>query len=129
MSLSGKQNKTPINPGEKYVYNDAQFANLAGSTRYDRENAIVIQEWYLQSHWEDAHIQQPDWSEFRADAWLLNGRSCPDTLQPSSGYERPATRRGSPTLGSRTSRSPRDPWKAGRASAIRISNLGYHNTP
>jgi FtsP/CotA-like multicopper oxidase with cupredoxin domain len=32
-----------------------------------------------------AHIQQPDWSEYDPDVWLLNGRCYPDTLAPNGG--------------------------------------------
>jgi FtsP/CotA-like multicopper oxidase with cupredoxin domain len=63
--------------GRKFAYNDGD-----GSTRYDREFAFMLTDMWLRSHWEDAHIQQPEWSDYEADAWLLNGRSYPDTLAP-----------------------------------------------
>jgi FtsP/CotA-like multicopper oxidase with cupredoxin domain len=122
-----KQNKTPIHPGEKYVYNDAAAGGaLAGSTRYDREFAWMIHEWYLQSHWEDAHIQQPDWSEFTADAWLLNGRSYPDTLQPSSGFNSSANPTGfaDPRLAYQPISSVIR-GNAGERVLLRMANLGY----
>ena len=65
-----------IPPG-KYVYNDGD-----GSTAYDREFAILTTEFWLQSHFNDAHIQESDWSNYRPEAWMLNGRSYPDTLVP-----------------------------------------------
>ena len=35
------------------------------------------------SHWADAHIQLPEWSDYHADFALLNGRVYPDTLAPN----------------------------------------------
>lgn len=66
--------------GSKFVYNDGD-----GSTRYDREFSVMLTDMWLESHWNDAHIQQSDWSDFTPDAYLLNGRSAPDTLLPSMG--------------------------------------------
>ena len=37
-----------------------------------------------ESHWADAHIQLPEWSDYRADFCLLNGRVYPDTLAPNA---------------------------------------------
>ena len=116
------QNKAPIagHPGP-YAYNDGD-----GSTAYDREYALLITEWYLQSHWEDAHIQQPDWSEFKADAWFFNGRSYPDTLQPSSGYDA----NGNP-IGFADPRLAYQPisalikGNAGERVLVRVVNIGY----
>jgi FtsP/CotA-like multicopper oxidase with cupredoxin domain len=64
-------------PGTRFAYNDGD-----GSTRFDREFALLLTEMWVESHYKDAHIQQPDWSEYKADLWLMNGRSYPDTLAP-----------------------------------------------
>jgi FtsP/CotA-like multicopper oxidase with cupredoxin domain len=67
-----------IPPG-KYAYNDYD-----GSTAYDRENALFLSEIWAEGHWNDAHIQESDWSLFKADFSLLNGRVHPYTLLPNS---------------------------------------------
>jgi FtsP/CotA-like multicopper oxidase with cupredoxin domain len=72
-----------INPGlypsGKFAYNDGD-----GSTGYDRENALFLSEIWAEGHWNDAHIQESDWSKFKADFSLLNGRVYPDTVLPNS---------------------------------------------
>ena len=70
---------TALYPSGKYAYNDGN-----GSTGYDRENALFLSEIWTEGHWNDAHIQESDWSRFKADFSLLNGRVYPDTLLPNS---------------------------------------------
>lgn len=70
---------TSFYPSGKYAYNDGD-----GSTGYDRENALFLSEIWAQGHWGDAHIQESDWSLFKADFSMLNGRVYPDTLLPNS---------------------------------------------
>jgi len=69
---------TSLYPSGKYVYNDGD-----GSTGFDREYAMFLSEVWGDSHWADAHIQLPEWSDYRADFSLLNGRVYPDTLAPN----------------------------------------------
>lgn len=66
-------------PFKGFAYNDGD-----GSTAYDRENALFLSEIWAKGHWGDAHIQESDWSTFKADFSLLNGRVHPDTLLPNS---------------------------------------------
>jgi Multicopper oxidase len=65
-------------PSGKYLYNDGD-----GSTGYDREFAMFLSEVWAEAHWADAHIQLPEWSDYRADFSLLNGRVYPDTIAPN----------------------------------------------
>ena len=58
-----------------YMYNDGD-----GSTAFDREYAMFMSEVWAEAHWADAHIQLPEWSDYRADFALLNGRVYPDTI-------------------------------------------------
>ena len=75
-----KQNgNTDLFPSGKYLYNDGN-----GSTGYHREFAFHLSEVWAESHWADAHIQLPEWSDYRADFALLNGRVYPDTLAPNA---------------------------------------------
>ena len=66
--------------GPKYAYNHA-------STIFDREYAMFLSEIWAESHWADAHIQLPEWSDYRADFGLLNGRVYPDTLAPNGSID------------------------------------------
>ncbi len=73
---------TSLYASGKYVYNDGD-----GSTGFDREYAMFLSEVWGDSHWADAHIQLPEWSDYRADFSLLNGRVYPDTLEPSGSID------------------------------------------
>ena len=35
---------------------------------------MMLTEVWAEAHWDDAHIQLPEWSDYRADFLLLNGR-------------------------------------------------------
>ena len=63
--------------GPKFAYNDP-------ATAFDREFAMFMSEVWAEAHWADSHIQLPDWSDYKADFSLLNGRAYPDTLAPNS---------------------------------------------
>lgn len=71
------QNGQSIGGFTKFAYNDGN-----GSTGYDREFAMFCSEVWGDSHWADAHIQLPEWTDYRADFSLLNGRVWPDTVAP-----------------------------------------------
>jgi hypothetical protein len=73
---------TSFYPSGKYAYNDGD-----GSTGYDREFAMFLSEVWAEAHWDDAHIQLPDWTDYRADFSLLNGRVYPDTLAPNGSID------------------------------------------
>jgi FtsP/CotA-like multicopper oxidase with cupredoxin domain len=70
---------TSYYPSGRYAYNDGD-----GSTGYDREFALFLSEVWAEAHWADAHIQLPEWSDYRADFSLLNGRVYPDTIAPNA---------------------------------------------
>jgi FtsP/CotA-like multicopper oxidase with cupredoxin domain len=71
--------KLNVTNNAKYLYNDP-------ATEYDREYALHLSEVWAESHWADAHIQLPEWSDYKADFALLNGRVYPDTLAPNAPY-------------------------------------------
>lgn len=64
-----------------YLYNDGVATSSPASTAYDREFAMFLSEVWAEAHWADAHIQLPEWSDYRADFALLNGRVYPDTVE------------------------------------------------
>ncbi len=69
-------------PFTKFMYNDGN-----GSTGFDREYAMFLSEVWAEAHWADAHIQLPEWSDYRADFSLLNGRVYPDTIAPNGSID------------------------------------------
>lgn len=73
---------TSFYPSGKYVYNDGD-----GSTGYDREFVMFLSEVWAEAHWDDAHIQLPDWTDYHADFGLLNGRVYPYTLAPNGSID------------------------------------------
>jgi FtsP/CotA-like multicopper oxidase with cupredoxin domain len=74
-----------------YAYNDDVLPGTDHSTAYDREYGMFLSEAWAQEHFEGAHIQEHDWSEYHPDIWLLNGRSYPDTIAPPGGGTDSAT--------------------------------------
>jgi FtsP/CotA-like multicopper oxidase with cupredoxin domain len=69
-------------PSGRYLYNDGD-----GSTGYDREYAMFLSEVWAEAHWADAHIQLPEWSDYRADFAMINGRVYPDTVAPNGSVD------------------------------------------
>jgi FtsP/CotA-like multicopper oxidase with cupredoxin domain len=68
-----------------YTYNDGVAPSSPISTAYDREWGMFLSEAWLQEHYEGAHIQEHDWSEYKPDTWMLNGRTYPQTTYPNGG--------------------------------------------
>jgi hypothetical protein len=64
----------------KWAYNDP-------ATAFDREFAFMLTEVWAESHWCDAHIQLPEWSDYHVDFGLINGRTYPDTLAPNGSID------------------------------------------
>jgi hypothetical protein len=69
-----------------YVFNDGD-----GSTAYDREFVMVLNEVWTEAHWCDSHVQLPDWSDYAPEFYLINGRVYPDTLAPNGLGTDPVT--------------------------------------
>lgn len=66
-------------PAGKYVYNDND-----GSTEYDREFALMLNEIDTRPHDLLEAVQEFIWSDYKANYWVINGRSYPHTLLPNS---------------------------------------------
>jgi FtsP/CotA-like multicopper oxidase with cupredoxin domain len=77
-----QQDGTSYGGRTKFLYNDGD-----GSTGFDREFAMFLSEVWAEAHWADAHIQLPEWSDYRADFSLLNGRVYPDTIAPNASID------------------------------------------
>ena len=112
-----------------YVFNDGVALSDSRSTAYQREFVVFLNEFWAQSHYDDAHIQVSDWSDFRADFYLMNGRSYPDTLAPNGGGTDLTTGAlippaGRPDLESQPLSSLIQ-CNAGDQVLLRLVNLGY----
>jgi FtsP/CotA-like multicopper oxidase with cupredoxin domain len=57
--------------------------DASGETVYHREFAIMLSEVDARAHFNDAHIQATDWTDFHPNFWTMNGRAYPDTLEPN----------------------------------------------
>ena len=97
---------------------------------------MFLSEVWAEAHWADAHIQLPEWSDYRADFALLNGRVYPDTIAPNGSIDpfHPVLRPldgdltpppdGIPSCS--TSRmSSLVTCNAGERVALRFANLGF----
>jgi FtsP/CotA-like multicopper oxidase with cupredoxin domain len=118
--VRAKQNQTPLNPGEKYAYNDGD-----GSTAYDREYVLLLTEVWNYAHWSDAHIQAIEWSTYNPDFYLLNGRVYPDTVLPN--YD-PDTVYPAGSDGERMRYQPLSSLiqaNSGERVLLRVVNLGF----
>lgn len=114
---------TSLYPSGKYVFNDGD-----GSTGYDREFGMMLTEMWVDSHWADSHIQLPEWSDYKPDFSMINGRVYPDTLAPmGQGFDSngdliaPA---GSPHLQYQPISSLVN-CKEGEKVLLRFANLGF----
>lgn len=54
------------------------------NTEYDREYFLLLTELDPVEHESVLNVQMNDWSEFKPSYWLINGRSYPDTANPST---------------------------------------------
>jgi len=129
----GTSRPSPNNKAFKgFAYNDGD-----GSTGYDREFVMFCSEVWADSHWADAHIQLPEWSDYRADFALLNGRVFPDTLAPNGSIDpfnpvRDANGDLIPTVGYEHLQyqplSALVTCNAGERVLLRFANLGFRES-
>jgi FtsP/CotA-like multicopper oxidase with cupredoxin domain len=108
----------PINNHTKFAYND-------GRTWYDREHAILLSEINNYAHWNDRHLQDTDWSEYRANWRLMNGRAWPDTIERNIDVMATEGSLGSLERLRYQPNSSLIQCNAGERVLIRLSNLGY----
>ncbi len=127
--VTPKQNgNTTLYPSGKYAYNCGD-----GSTGFDREFPMLMTEVWAEAHWDFSHVQLPEWSEYKPDYYMLNGRVYPDTLAPN-GHVDPATpARNGTDLAPPPGRDnlKHQPYSSlvtcneGERVLLRLANLGY----
>ncbi len=96
-------------PSGKYAYNDGD-----GSTAYDREVTMMLNEIDTRPHDRLLEIQEFVWSDYKPNFWTINGRSYPDTVKPSNDSSLP-----SQPISSLVQCNPGD------RVLLRLANLGY----
>jgi hypothetical protein len=118
MGLTGLVFVTPArnSPGKKYAYDD-------DATQYDREYGILLTEIDNHAHFNDKHVQDTDWSDYKAAFRLMNGRAFPDTLQLN--LDPKATSLGTLERLRYQPHSSLIQANEGDRVLIRISNLGF----
>ncbi|PKM82326.1 MAG: copper oxidase [Firmicutes bacterium HGW-Firmicutes-14] len=67
----------PGNPAYKTAYGHGT------GTEFDREYFIFLTELDTRAHQQIEAVQEYDWTDYKPDYWLNNGRSYPDTVEPS----------------------------------------------
>ena len=77
------QDGTPIVAANGKTYDRFAYNCGDGSTGFDREFVLNLTDVWAEAHWADSHVQLPDWTDFNADYYLLNGRVYPDTIAPN----------------------------------------------
>lgn len=92
MGMTGSVFVRPAQDGIEYLVDGKSYTRFAyndgdGLTAFDREFAICLTDVWAEAHWDDAHIQLPDWTSFHADFNLMNGRVYPDTLVRNGNSE------------------------------------------
>jgi len=48
---------------------------------------MLLTEVWAEAHWAFSHVQLPNWDEYRADFYMLNGRVYPDTIAPNGSID------------------------------------------
>jgi len=79
------QNGMSIGGYTMFAYNDGD-----GSTGFDREFTLLLDEIWTTPHDNLESIQETVWPEYDPNYWTVNGRSYPDTLIPNNDPSLPA---------------------------------------
>jgi FtsP/CotA-like multicopper oxidase with cupredoxin domain len=105
-------------PGRKFAYNDP-------ATEYNREYGFLLTEIDNHAHFNDRHIQDTDWSDYKAAFRLMNGRAFPDTLDLNLDPAAPPKSLGELERLRYQPHSSLLQANEGDKVLIRISNLGF----
>jgi FtsP/CotA-like multicopper oxidase with cupredoxin domain len=95
--------------GRKFAYNDGD-----GSTAFDREFAILLNEIWTTPHDNGEDIQESIWTDYSPNYWTLNGRVYPQTILPNNDGSLPSQPNSSLVQ-----------VNGGDRALLRLANLGY----
>jgi FtsP/CotA-like multicopper oxidase with cupredoxin domain len=93
----------------RFAYDDGD-----GSTGYDRDFTLLLNEIWTTPHDNLEAIQETVWPDYRANYWTINARSYPDTLLPNNDDVLPAQ-----------PLSARIQVNEGERVLLRFANLGF----
>jgi hypothetical protein len=110
---------TVLFPSGKYAYNDGD-----GSTGFDREFALLLNEVDTRPHDGLLAIQEFVWSDYAPQFWVINGRAYPDTLLPNT-YDGHWTGTGAEAGLESQPNSALIQANEGNRVLLRIADLGY----
>ena len=100
----------------------------AADTAYHVEYPILLTEFDFSGHWNDAHIMESDWTNYKPDIWLMNGRAYPDTLEPGTARDNATGDMEVPVASPHLQYQPlssRLTATTGQQVLIRLANLGF----
>lgn len=103
------QNGTSLGGFTKFAYNDGD-----GSTGFDREFALLLNEIDPRPHDNLLALQEFVWTDYKPSYWIINGRAYPDTIKPN----------GDPSLPSQPLSSLIQ-VNGGDRALLRFASLGY----
>jgi FtsP/CotA-like multicopper oxidase with cupredoxin domain len=117
------QNGTTIGGYNRFAYYDGD-----GSTGYNREFALLLDEIWTTPHDNLEAIQETVWPDYKANYWTINGRSYPDTVVPNGSAD-PVTFELTPPPGRPElvfqPNSSLIQVNPGDRALLRLANLGY----
>jgi len=111
-------------PGTGYAYDYEE-------SYFDRQFAFLLTEEDPHLHFNDAHLQLNDFSQYAPAFSLMNGRAWPDTVQPNIDPKTGEQLDGAEVAESVAKRLRYNPnssliqANSGESVLIRVSNLGY----
>jgi FtsP/CotA-like multicopper oxidase with cupredoxin domain len=99
------------------------YDNDGGATAFDREFAFMLNEVDPTPHDNLQNVQEFNWTEYKADYWVMNGRSYPDTVirdqdLPGSDFDLGGGLYSQPV-------SSLVQVAAGETALLRFASLGY----
>jgi FtsP/CotA-like multicopper oxidase with cupredoxin domain len=108
-SQDGTTSFDPLGRSKRYAYNDGN-----GSTAFDREFALLLNEIWAQAHDNDEDIQESIWTDYEPNYFTLNGRAYPHTILPNGDGSLPSQPHSSLIQ-----------CNGGDRVLLRLANLGY----
>ncbi|HYZ30111.1 MAG TPA: multicopper oxidase domain-containing protein [Thermoleophilaceae bacterium] len=108
-SQDGNTTLDPLHRSTRFVYNDGD-----GSTVFDREFPLLLNEIWSIAHDHDENIQESVWTDYDPDYFTINGRVYPQTILPNDD----------PSLEFQPNSSLMQ-VNGGDRVLLRLANLGY----
>ncbi len=125
MGMTGIVFVTP--PKVSGAYPKFAYTDDPEGTAFDRQYAIILTEIDSRAHFNDAHIQETDWTTFTPNFWLMNGRAWPDTIEApgtTAADGTPVAPAGADHLAHQPN-SSRIVCAPGERVLVRLANLGF----